>query len=278
MEKNNCEKKLIKLYSSINFSNPVDKKEFCNTECNKCKRLKTLIHFIGEYNVSDKPKIYFRAKVLLSSNIIPDGNSQKYNITVNDICFKNEFNVSASSLTNEYQYLYDISCSSADNNIDSNTDASSCSTDLSLSEIINNGIEKQITNNVRNFIESDAFVINWVNNQASYILDTTKYDDGKIFPNVKMIIKYKPFDCSASSYCSSSSSSSSSSSCSSSNKSKKFIKLLIMGFVCIFIIMILFKFIPSINIFKYLSFNSLVKKYIQNENKEQNENKNENPN
>lgn len=264
MEKNNCKKKLVKLYSSVNFSNPTDTKEFYSMECNKCKKLKTLIHFLGEYNSINNPKIYFRAKILLSSNIITDGNSQKYNISITDICFKNEFNVSASSITDEYKYLYDISCSSADNHKSSNTASSissssssvssSCSSNLSLSEIINNGIEKQITNHVRDFIESDAFIINWVNDKGSYILDTVKYNNGNIFPNVKMTIKFKAYDCRSSSSCSSSSSSSSSS----SHKSKKFIKLFIMGFICMFIIMILLKFISKIDICKYLTMDCII--------------------
>lgn len=279
MKEKNCEKKLIKLYSSINFSNPTDTKVFYKQECHNYRKLKTLIHFVGEYNSGNKPIIYFRAKVLLSSNIRTNGTSQKYNICVTDICFKNEFNVSASSITNEYQYLYDISCSSADNHKCSSSSCSSsssssyCSSSLSLSEIINNGIEKQITNNVREFIESDAFVINWVNSEGSYILDTTKYNNGETFPNVKMTIKFRPYDCKSS--CKSSSTSScysSSSSSSSSHKSHKFIKTLIMACIGIFIIMILFKFISKHNIGKYLTLGYLIKHDKDKENNSDDEN------
>lgn len=265
MKENCCKKKLIKLYSSVNFSDPVDTKVFYKSKNAKCKKLKTLIHFFGEYKTNNKSTIYFKAKVLLSSNIKINGSSQKYNINITDICFKNEFNVSASSITNEYQYLYDISCSSADNN-----KSCSSSSNLSLSEIINNGIEKQIMNNVLEFMESDSFIINWVNGEGSYILDTTKYNNGETFPNVKMIIKFKPYDCKSS--CSSSSSSSSSSSCSSSSssschKSRKFIKTIMFTCICIFMILLLFKFILKLNFVKYLSL-----KYLINHNNKDNEN------
>ena len=249
IKKNNCNKKIIKLYSSVNLSTPVDKNFFCKNEFKKYKRLKTLIYFLGEYKSHNKPNIYFKAKILLNSNIITCGNSKKYNIIIKDICFKNEFNVSECSITNEYQYLYDISCSSADN-----IKKNSCSSNLSLSEIINNGIEKQITNNLRNFIESNAFIINWNYGIGTYILDTTKFNNGKTFPNVKMLIKNKPYNYN-------SSSSSKLTSCtlsSSSHKFTTFIKILILVFVTMFIILILFKFMPNININKYLSLKKLL--------------------
>lgn len=265
MKNNNCKKKIIKLYSSINFSNPTDTKAFYKQECHSCRKLKSLIHFVGEYNSGIKPTIYFRAKILLSSNIRTNGTSQKYNINVTDICFKNEFNVSASSITNEYQYLYDISCSSADNH-----KSSSCSSNLSLSEIINNGIEKQITYNVREFIDSDAFIIDWVNGKGSYILDITKYNNGETFKNVKMTIKYKPYDCKSSFSSLSSSSLSSSSSSHKSHKSHKFIKTIIMACVGMFIIMILFKFISKYNIGKYSTLGYLIKHDKENNDNDEN--------
>ena len=96
MKENSCEKKLIKLYSSVNFTNPSDKKIFYKSKHNNCKKLKTLIHFVGEFINGNQPNIYFKAKITLNANVKTNGISQKYNICVTDICFKNEFNVSAS--------------------------------------------------------------------------------------------------------------------------------------------------------------------------------------
>ncbi len=252
-----CEKKLIKLYSSINFDNPSDTKVFGKWDIDS--KLKVLTHMTGEYSKNSQPNIYFKAKITLDATVSNLGDVSKSNIVVKDICFKNEFNVSASSMTDEYKYLYDISCSSADNapscssksskscsescskSSKSSKSSSSCSSELSLSDIIANGIEKQIMENVKAFIESDAFKIAWILEKGDFTLDTTKYtgiDENVVFPNVKMTIKHKLIG----------SSSSSSSSCTSSSKSHKpnhFVKMLIMGFVAVMIIMFLFKFLKN---------------------------------
>ena len=237
-----CEKKLIKLYSSTNFTEPSDTKSFGKWDIDS--KLKVLIHFVGEYISNNQPNIYFKAKVSLDATVSSLGVVSKSNINVRDICFKNEFNVSASSLTDEYKYLYDISCSSADNHsTTSNTSSSSmCSSELSLSDIYVNGVEKQITKNVRDFINSDEFKITWVVEKGFFILNTTKYNSGNTFPNVKMTIKHKLIKTKSSS-CSTSTSTSTSctSSSSTSHKPKCFVKLLIMGFIALIIILFLLK-------------------------------------
>jgi hypothetical protein len=225
----NCEKKIVKLYSSINFSNPVDEKSFGKWDIDS--KLKSLIHFVGEYVSENQPNIYFKAKVSLNATVNDEnGDVTKSNVVVKDICFKNEFNVSDSSLTDEYKYLYDISCSSADNaSSSSSSSSSSCSSELSLSEIYANSIEKQIMINVKSFIESDAFKITWVLEEGYYILDTTQYNSGSTFPNIKMSIKSKLTG------------TSSCSSISSSDRPVHFVKTLIMGLVALIIVMFLLK-------------------------------------
>lgn len=236
-----CEKKLIKLYSSINFTDPVDSKSFGKWDIDS--KLKVLTHFTGEYAVGSQPSIYFKAKVTLDATVNKHGVVTKSNILVKDICFKNEYNVSASSRTEEYKYLYDISCSSADNASSSScssksshkSSSSSCSSELSLSDIYINGIEKQIMTNVKAFIESDAFKINWVLEEGFFVLDTTQYtvSNNVVFPNVRMTIKHRLTGSSSCSFTSSSSSK--------SHKPNNFVKMLIMGFVALIIIMFLFK-------------------------------------
>ena len=239
-----CDKKnLTKLYSSVNFSNPEDSKSFGKWDIDS--KLKALVHFVGEYNNGVQPNIYFKAKVTLDAVVSKTGTVTKSNIVVKDICFKNEFNVSAESQTDEYKYLYDISCSSADNASSSGSSKHKscydpCSSNLSLSEIYANGIEKQIMTNVKEFMESDAFQITWLLEKGFFTLNTTKFNSGSTFPNVKMTIKHKLIDSSSSCF------SSSSSSCS-SHKPNNFIKILIMGFVAILIIMFLLKFLKNNN-------------------------------
>ncbi len=238
----NCEKKLINLYSSTNFTNPVDSKIFGKWDIDS--KLKTLIHFVGEYSTVNQPNIYFKAKVTLDATVDSLGAVTKSNVVVKEICFKNEFNVSASSLTDEYKYLYNISCSSADNassksSKSSKSSSSCCSSELSLSEIYANGIEKQIMDNVKAFIEGNAFSITWVIEEGYYTLDTTQYNLGATFPNVKMTIKSKLI---GSSSCSSHSSSSS---C--SHKPNSFVKTLVIGFIALIVVMCLLKFLKNKN-------------------------------
>ena len=263
-----CKKKnLTKLYSSINFSKPKDTKSFGKWDIDS--KLKVLIHFVGEYKNNSQPNIFFKAKVTLDAVVNKTGIVSKSNIIVKDICFKNEYNVSANSQTDEYKYLYDISCSTADNADSSCSDKhssksiKSCSSNLSLSEIYINGIEKQIMTNVKEFMKSDAFIIIWKLEKGFFILNTTNYNSGITFPNVKMTIKYKLFpNCSSSS--SSSSSSCSSSSSSSSHKPNNFIKMLIMGFVAVLVIMFLLKFLKKNN---YGSYSTLYNNVFGNVNK-----------
>lgn len=235
-----CEKNLTKLYSSVNFTNPEDSKSFGKWDIDS--KLKALIHFVGEYTNGAQPNIYFKAKVTLDAVVKKNGTVSKSNIVVKDICFKNEFNVSAESQTDEYKYLYDISCSSADNASSSCSSkhkscSDSCSSDLSLSDIYINGIEKQIMTNVKEFMESDAFKITWVLEKGFFTLNTTKFNSGSTFPNVKMTIKNKLTGSSSSCFSSSSS----------SHKPNNFIKMLIMGFVAILVIMFLLKFLKNNN-------------------------------
>lgn len=242
--KSTDKKNVIKLYSSVNFSDPVDSKEI--KKWNEDSKLKALIHFIGEYNATDQPVIYFKASVTFDASVDNLGVVTKNNILVKDICFKNELNVSGSSLTDEYKYLYDISCSSADN-ISKSSGRSTCSSDLSLTDIIANGIEKNIITNIKAFMESDAFQITWALNVGTLSLDTTKYNDGTTFPNVKMTIKYKLIGNCSSHSKSSSKSSCKSSSSSSSSKPNKYVKILIMGFVALMVIMLLGKLLKNKN-------------------------------
>jgi len=231
-----CKKNLTKLYSSVNFSNPEDSKSFGKWDIDS--KLKALVHFVGEYTNGAQPSIYFKAKVTLDAVVNNNGTISKSNIVVKDICFKNEFNVSANSQTDVYKYLYDISCSSADNASSScSSKHKYCSSDLSLSDIYVNGIEKEIMTNIKEFMESDAFKITWVLEQGFYTLDTTKFNFGNTFPSVKMTIKHKLTG----------SSSSCLSSSSSSHKPNNFIKMLIMGFVAMMVIMFLLKFLKNNN-------------------------------
>ena len=234
-------KKLINLYSSINFTDPKNTKTFGKWD--KENKLKVLMNFVGEYTNNNQPNIYFKAKILLDAVVNKGSIVSKSNIVVKDICFKNEFNVSASSLTDEYKYLYDISCSSADNaSSKSSKSSKSSSSELSLSDIYANDIEKQIMTNVKAFIESDAFKISWVLEAGFFTLDTTKYNPlcGRVtFPNVKMTIKYKLTGSSSSSHTSSCHSSSS------SHKPNNFVKMLIIGFVALMIILFLFKLLKN---------------------------------
>lgn len=239
-----CKNKLVKLYSSVNFKDPADSKNFGKWDI--CSKLKILIHFVGQYSKENQPDIYFKAKVTLDASVNEIGEVKKCNICVKDICFKNEFDVSICSRTDQYKYLYDVSCSSSSSCSKSSKSSCSkssksyCSSELSLSDIIANGIEKQIINNVKDFIESDAFLITWEFEQGSFTLDTTQYNNGLTFPNVKMTIKYKFIKHHSSCSSSSSSCHSSSSSCS-SHKPNHFIKMLMMGFISLMIIMFLLK-------------------------------------
>ena len=239
-----CEKKLINLYSSTNFVNPVDSKVFGKWDIDK--KLKSLIHFVGEYSNSGQPNIYFKAKVTLDATVNAFGVVTKSNVVVKEICFKNEFNVSASSLTNEYKYLYDVSCSSADNASSKSSGSSSCcSSELSLSDIYANGIEKQIMDNVKAFVEGDSFRIVWAIEKGSYVLNTALYTNpvsGATFPNVKMTIKSKLVG---------SSSSSCSDSSSSSSKPNNFVKMLVIGFVALMVVMCLLKLMKNKNYGNY---------------------------
>lgn len=226
MKNQNCNKNLTKLYSSTQFVEPADSKEFGKWD--KDCTLKILVHLLSVYTPSSGPNIYFRAKVTLDVNVV--GNMyQKSNIKVKEICFKNEFNVSANSLTNEYEYLYDISCRTADNN---NSSDSKCSFDFS--NIINEGIEKQIATNVKAFFESDAFTATHVHCVGNYTLDASQFMDGTIFPNVKTIIKQKVIcpDTSSCTY-----HSSSGEICPSNN----ILKILIIAAVVMFCVMLLGK-------------------------------------
>jgi hypothetical protein len=230
----NCEKKKIKLYSSKNFTNPCDIKTFGKWNYNN--NLKLLIKFIGQMNTDGQPDIFFKATVNLYATVNINNVVKKYNIIVNNVCFKNQFNVSASSRTVDYKYLYNISCSSADN-ASSKSSSSTCSSDLSLSDIYTKGIEKKIIDNISAFIQSSAFVISKVSEIGSYTLDTTQFNYGNTFPNVKMTIKNKfaheP--------------STSSSSSSSSHKTNNFVKTLIIGFVALLIIIFFFKLLKNNN-------------------------------
>lgn len=236
----------IDLYSSIKFApdSVADSKNILGWKSDNT--LKLLIKFVSKYGND-----YFRSIVSLDVKNV-NGNIVKKNIYVRDICFKNELNVSASSQTKEYEYLYEISCSSADNHESSSSSSSSSfsSSDLSLDSIINKKIEKDIAVNVKNFIDSDAFEITWTEGITTITLDTSQFKssstDQVIFESVKNVIKYKFHDDSSS--CSSSSSSSCSSSCSSSSSSykpNKLFKILMITAVIAFVVMLIMNLIKK---------------------------------
>jgi hypothetical protein len=226
--KKNCKPNLIELYSSQNFV-PTSADTKVITGVRSCDKVKLLIKFVSLYE-----KNYFKADVSLDV-LVKSGNVSKKNISIRNICFKNELNVSLSSKTEEYKYLYDISCSSADNN---DSSSHSCSSDISIESIINKNIEIQIATNIKGFINSTAFDLQLGLTGLTVTLDVNKYLNpngtrAPVFPTVKNTIKYKVVD-------ESSSSSSSSSSCSSSSsKPNKIVKIIIIGAVISFVIMLI---------------------------------------
>ena len=224
--KKNCKPNLIELYSSQNFV-PTSADTKVITGVRSCDKVKLLIKFVSLYE-----KNYFKADVSLDV-LVKSGNVSKKNISIRNICFKNELNVSLSSQTEEYKYLYDISCSSADNN---DSSSHSCSSDISIESIINKNIEIQIATNIKGFIDSTAFDLQLGLTGLSVTLDVNQHlnpNGTPVFPTVRNTIKYKVVN-------ESSSHSSSSSSCSSSSsKPNKIVKTIIIGAVISFVIMLI---------------------------------------
>ena len=244
----------IKLYSSTNLSTTIDTETIVGVGSND--KIKFLIKFVSLYGDN-----YFKAIVVFDL-IIKNGVVSKKNVTIRDICFKNELNVSESSQTQDYQYLYDISCSSADNN-----DSSSCSSssNLSIQSIINKNVEKQIATNIKGFIDSYAFDIVYASGTITINLDVTKFPGGDYTPTfqtVKNIIKYKFIDGSSSNTCYSSTSSKSSKSSKSSNtcKPNKIFKLLVISSVITFVIILIIKLCKKHNC--SIEYKSLLNKMV----------------
>lgn len=235
--KDKCGKGIIELYSAQQFDNTVDKKNI--GKCNCCERIDLKIKFTSVYQSDMSPSIYFVAIVTLSIFPTNCGNFIKKNITVKDICFKNENNVCLTSRTKEYGYLYNISCSSSEKSCSSSSSSSSCSccssSSCSLSSIINKGIEKKIAIAIVNFFDGPYFTINKIDGCCFVTLDVKPDSEPIIFPVAKTIVKY---------LCISDSSNSSSSSSSSSSSHKcnnNIIKLLILAGIILFIVSLFFK-------------------------------------
>jgi hypothetical protein len=227
----------VQLYSSINFVDQSDSKIINNWKLDN--KLKLLVKFISKFNNE-----YFKAIVSLDV-YNHSGTIKKKNIVIKDICFKNVLNVSESSQTQEYEYLYEISCSSADNH-------DSCSSSSnSYDSMINKKTEKEIATNIKAFIASNAFEVSWSNGITTIKLDITQYVQQPqmtpVFESVKNIIKYKFIDYSSS--CSSSSSSSSScsdtDSCTYSSKPNKIFKILMITAVVTFVIILIMNIIKK---------------------------------
>lgn len=247
------QRNLIKLYSSVNLPTSSDTKTL--TPWNLDNKIKMLIQFISKYETE-----FFRATVELE--VYNDrGAIRKTNIAIRDICFKNELNVSISSQTDEYKYLYEVSCDTADNiyssvedlNVDVGDDSS-----LSITSLKNRSIERDISTNIKKFIESDAFLVKWNSKKPTITLDTTLYttiptptlnfakeSSNVVFPSVKNTIKYKYVK---GQYCSSSHSYTSSlctettTTTSSTSKCKKnnIFKNIMIGAVVLLLIMAIF--------------------------------------
>ena len=216
--------KFIELYSSINFTNSADSKTINNVKFDDVVKLK--IKFVSVYL-----NLYFKSIVTLDI-LINNGNPLKINTVIKDIAFKNNLNVSASSQTQDYKYLYDISSSSADNK--SSCDGSH--SDISIQSILDKNLEKEIATNIKSFIESNAFALSYDKHDLTITLDTLNFPGSETFPtfsSVKNIIKYKKkHDCHSMSSLSSSSSSSSR-----SDKIPQYITSLIIIAIILFIIM-----------------------------------------
>lgn len=249
---------LIELYSSVNLPISSDTKTL--TPWNLDNKIKMLIQFISKYETK-----FFRATVELE--VYNDrGAIRKTNIAIRDICFKNELNVSLSSQTDEYKYLYEVSCDTADNiyssvedlNVDVGNDSS-----LSITSLKNRSIERDISANIKKFIESDAFLVKWDSKKPTITLDTTLYTTkpaptlnfakesaNVVFPSVKNTIKYKYVKghyCSSShsytsSLCTESTTTSSTVSSTSTSKCKKnnIFKNIMIGAVVLLLIMAIF--------------------------------------
>jgi len=236
-KKCNHNKNLIKLYSSTNFvplisdTKPLGKWDIFD------EKIKFNCNFISKYSSNHE---FFKAVVTFDVVNVNSVLTNK-NITVKDIYFKSEFNVSTSSQTNDYHYLYEISSSSADNS-DSESNSSSSA---SITSIINKRVEKELCVAIKAFFASPGNVtVTFVDGIASLTLTANEN-----FPSAKLIAKYK-FVSDSSSKSSSESFSSSSSSSSSSSKTsvgKKIIKTLIIASVSLFALVLLIKLYKTHN-------------------------------
>lgn len=232
MSPKNCNSKVIQLYSSTKFATPADTQALPSWDVVNDK-IKFLIKFVSVYNGD-----YFKSSVALDVLNV-NGVITKKNITVKDICFKHQANVSISSQTQDYQYLYDISCSSADNNT-ANDDNSCDSSSLSMNSIINKSTEKAIATNVKAFFASNAFVVTRSGSTTSVTLDVSQYtvNSAVVFSSAKASAKYK---FASDSSCSGSGSETCSESGSSSCLSDKIVKYIMIAAAICFALMLLMK-------------------------------------
>lgn len=235
-----CKKGILRLYSAEKFKDSADRQTIGKIRSGE--EISFKIKFISSYKTVKGPTIYFNAIVSLTTVPTISGTYIKKHISVKDICFKNEVNVSRSSQTKEYGYLYDISCSSADNSNSCSSDSSSCS----LSSIINKGIEKQIASLIVEFFSGPYFTVVAEKHFGFVILNVNPGSVPVIFPAAKAICKFvglSSSSCNKSSSCSSSSSSHSSSSyfssSSSCNKSNWIVKMLIIAGIVLLVVSLL---------------------------------------
>jgi hypothetical protein len=179
MKKRKCIDNIIKLYSAINFNPSPDTKIIC--KCCNAQRIKFLIKLTSKYEIKgEHPIIYFTSIILLEAVRSKKNTFIKKNIIIKDICFKNENNVSSSSRTDDYNYLYDISCCSADNRSSSNCNSgfsssskscsNSCSSSNSDSSSSSNSDSSSSSNSDSN--SDSCSILNYSSANNSYSLNS----------------------------------------------------------------------------------------------------------
>ena len=243
-----CHKNLIKLYSSVNFdvSGVADTKEIKKWDINN-QKIEFSTKFVSAVTIANVEQ-YFKANVSFEA-YKNNGQIVKKNIVVRDIYFKSQVNVSASSQTDDYNYLYDISKSSADN-----SSSSSCSSSYSISEIVNKNIENQIATDVKNFFAGTGVVVSWTAGKGYITLNVegvpSEFSSAKLSAKYRLVCLSSSSSSSTSSSCTSTStkckpschsSSSSSSSCSTKHKGHGCFKYIIFCALGLIVLMILLK-------------------------------------
>ena len=192
-------KNIVILYSSTNFDNPVDTKVVSKC-CAKKYKLYVKFTSVIPTNIYCIPEQYFDAYLTLTVSFDPFGQSHVISdIAIRNICFKNADEVSASSQTVDYGYLYNVNCADVGVNgvngvntlnvLNQNNQEQTNLTQMSLSSLIELGIEKKIATSIKKFFTCNAFKVECINCKLVMTLDVTKKCSD--FDTVKLIIKYK---------------------------------------------------------------------------------------